>query len=325
MARSPELSVVVVVLAGPRALARCLSALEGQTRSAAPEVVVPHDETLTSVSELRSRFTRVRFEAAEGRRSYAELRALGFRRAKGRVVAVTEDHCAPDPDWCDRLLAHHADGHDVVGGRVERAVGEGVGASSRLDWAIYLTDFHRYMGPVDAGSTLYLTDCNVSYRREALEGIAALWERAFHETTVNWALHDDGRSLHLAEDVVVRQHRHLSPGYALHERFAFGRLFASTRASRIGRGARLAYAAASALLPALLTARVVRAVLGKRRHVRRLISCLPHLTLANTVWAAGELVGYCTARSGTLPLPPDLGGRDDARDHDGAAGARERA
>lgn len=325
MARRPDLSVVIVVLSGPRALDGCLSALTGQVGVPRPEIVVPHDEELTGTRALRNRYPDVRFVAASGRRSYAELRSLGCRSASGRVVAVTEDHCTPDPDWCERLLAHHASGHDVVGGRVERAESNGAGPSSALDWAVYVTDFHRYMGPVEPGASSYLTDCNVSYSREALESAATLWEEEFHETTVNWALEEAGRSLHLADDVVVRQHRHLPLAYALSERFAFGRLFASTRVRRLGLPGRMLYAGASALLPGLLTARVLAVVSRKGRHVGRTLRSLPHLVLINTIWAAGEFVGYVTGRSDDLPIPPGFGGSDDPWSEEGAGVAGDPA
>src|SRR5687768_14532459 len=67
--------------------------------------------------------------------SVYRLRALGAARARGEVVAFTEDHCQVSPDWCQRVVAAHRDAPDAVaiGGVVEN------GATGSLrDWAHFL-------------------------------------------------------------------------------------------------------------------------------------------------------------------------------------------
>ena len=111
----PELSVVVVVLAGGPHLARCLEVLgrqapmESRQPGAPPvEVIVPHDESLLELDSLRQRFPEVRFLYCAGRRTYAELRAAGVRAARGRLVAITEDQSIPPEQWCANIVAAHA-------------------------------------------------------------------------------------------------------------------------------------------------------------------------------------------------------------------------
>jgi hypothetical protein len=48
----------------------------------------------------------------------------------------------------------------------------------------------------------------------------------------------------------------------------------------------------SLALPPLLMVRISRQVLGKRRHVGKLIASLPLLAVFTTSWAAGEIAGY---------------------------------
>lgn len=86
----------------------------------------------------------------------------------------------------------------AVGGSVDKK-----DSDTTLNWAIYLSDFSRYMSPVNEGVSEYLTDCNVAYKREALEEIAHLWKDEFHETTVNWTLRDQGKILHMSPKVMV--------------------------------------------------------------------------------------------------------------------------
>ncbi len=295
-AQRPTLSVVVVILAGREYLVRCLGALERQQGITPLEILVPHDDTLLDVPALQAQFPAVRYVRMQGTHTYAELRSLGFRETKGDLIALTEDHCSPDPDWCATIVALHEGPAAAVGGSVDKS-----GADTSLNWAIYLSDFGRYMNPVPEGPAGYLTDCNVSYKRSAIAPISALWAEQFHETTVNWTLLSQGHTLLLSPRVIVRQQRSLTWKYALTERYQFGRLFASTRVAKAGLGRRLAYSGASILLPAVLIGRVVKNVAQKRRAIGAFLQSLPAILLLNAFWASGEFVGYVTGSAGTAP------------------------
>src|SRR6185369_8332991 len=193
VAATETVSVVVVMLAGREYLVRCLRALQRQSPLEPAEIIMPHDDTLKDLAPLRNEFPNVRFVRMPGFHSYAELRSLGFREARGDIIALTEDHCSPDPDWCATIAELHRGDFAAVGGSVDKS-----GKDTTLNWAIYLSDFGRYMNPVPEGPAGYLTDCNVSYKRSVLEPISALWAKEFHETTVNWELLRQGRTLHLS-------------------------------------------------------------------------------------------------------------------------------
>jgi hypothetical protein len=278
--------VVVVMLGGRDYLPRCLDALHRQAGVTRPEIIVPHDDSAGDLAPLRRRYPDVQFVPVEGRRTYAELRAVGFHRARGRIIGLTEDHCSPDPDWCQQILTLHEAPHAAVGGAVDK------GPDGILNWAIYLCDFSRYMSPVVEGPSEYLTDCNVAYKRQALEPLAPLWDTEFHETTINWTLAGRGESLWLSPRVVVRQQRSLTLGAALSERYRFGRLFARTRVAATPWIKRPLYAAGAIVLPVVFMARVARHVVDKRRARDRFVLALPAIALLNTVWGLGELVGY---------------------------------
>ena len=287
------LSVIVVILAGREYLIRCLHALGRQAPVVPREIIVPYDDGLRDVQALHSEFPEVRFVRLPGLHTYAQLRSLGFREASGEIIALTEDHCSPEPNWCATIAELHGQTVAAVGGSVDKS-----GYDTALNWAIYLSDFGRYMNPVPDGPAGYLTDCNVSYKRAVLEPIRKLWSEEFHETTVNWELLGQGKKLLLSPRVVVRQQRSLTWSYALRERYSFGRLFASTRVAHVDQGRRLVYAGASFLLPAVLIGRVLKNVAAKRRELGAFARALPAILLVNLVWAAGEFVGYLTGSAG---------------------------
>jgi Glycosyl transferase family 2 len=315
--KEPALSVVVALISGRRAdLERCLDSLCAQARRNAEtfptEILVPYDDPVAEVTELAGRFPEARFLRAEGldtraaragasREHHDTLRTIGLRAARGRVVALTEDHAVASDTWCAdmlRLLDEHPE-VAALGGAVECR------SARLLNQAVYYCDFGRYQNPLPAGPAAYVSDSNVAYRRAALEAVRDAWADDYHETIVHWALVAQGHELWLHPGSVVWQQRgDLTPGLALRERFVWGRSFAGTRVAAAPFARRMAYAAASLLLPALLTLRLARGVVARRRTLGRFAACLPWIVALETVWAAGELCGYLTrdpgcARTGT--------------------------
>jgi len=290
--------VVVVTLVDADHLARCLEAVEKQTTLARFETIVPCDKTLGDISSLQHRFPQVIFMPLTGQRTYAELRAAGAHRTCGRLLAVTEDHCLPDADWIQSIIDAHADPHVAIGGVVIKN-----GSDTSLNWAVYFLDYLRYMPPVEAHETQELTDLNVSYKMQALREVAAAWETEFHEPIVHAALEQAGGKLLLSPAIAVHQRRQLTAVHALRDRYAFGRLFGSTRAASASVGKRLAYALLAPALPLLLIGRLARHIAHKKRLAGEFIRALPAIFLLASAWALGEFAGYLTGKSGAALMP----------------------
>jgi hypothetical protein len=293
-----SLSAVVVILGGRSYLPRCLDALTQQAGVQGIEIIVPCDERIIDVPQLQKQYPAVRFMPVEGRQSYARLRALGVKQAREAIVALTEDHCTPRPDWAAQILKSHAASYAAVGGAVEKKEPD-----TALNWAFYMADYARYMNPVPEGRSKHLTDCNVSYKQKALHAIADLWATEFHEPTVHGALLERGETLWISPHIVVQQQRSVRFGDAVRDRFAFGRLFGSERAAAASAIRRLAYAGFALFLPPLLVGRVARHIIRKHRHAGAFLRSLPAQLLLAAVWSWGELAGYLTGRPGAFFLP----------------------
>jgi hypothetical protein len=302
---SSTLSVCVIQFTSRAHLARCLESLAEQ-RDVTPDVIVPHDDTLTEPAQLRARFPHFTFLPFAGKRTPAALRAAATVAARGDVIAFLEDHCVPADDWAARLLAAHAASHVAVGGAVDKGFLPGRRSDTALNWAVYMTDYSRYMNPQPGGPAVSLTDCNVSYKRAALEAIRTTWEHEFHENIVNGLLAEQGGTLWLAPEVIVYEQRTLTLRDALRDRYSFGRLFASTRVEGVPITKRLLYGAGALVMPPVLIARVARNLMQRRRHRAQLLRALPALTIVTCTWMLGEAVGYITgapsARLRTAPL-----------------------
>jgi len=311
-AGQPVLSVVVAIVCDTLRhrqdtayLEGTLEALAGQVDPPAMEVLIPYHSGISGIERLQSRFPHFRWLPIPALRTYAarrpgrehheELRTLGIAAARGRIVALTEDHGRPDPDWCANLVKAYARGYDGVGGAIEN------GIDRLLNWAVYFCDFGAYQNPVRAGETAMISDANASYKREALEQIREIWRDGFHQVLVNEAIRKGGGRLGIFPDIVVRQYRQgLKFGEALAERYVWGRSFAAGRCRWIGRGERILRAVLAPLLPGVLTARMAAAVLRKGRLRRQFAAALPLILLLEVSWSLGELAGYVSGASSEL-------------------------
>jgi len=301
----PRLSVVVTIVDGGEALRECLVALAAQASPPSLEVIVPYDASVASIEELRVQFPEARFVAlgevvtdrplrspAGQHELYDRRRAVGLAETRGEIVCIIEDRGVPERDWAAKVSRLHADlPYAVIGGAVE------CGVDARLNWAVYFCDYGRYQLPLTAGPRAYVTDVNISYKREPLMRLRPLWQERYHETTVHWQLEREGETLYLTPELVVWQRRRgLSVRSLLRERLEWGRLFAYTRAREQSVPSRLAHAALAPLLPILLLLRHTRMQAQKRARLRRFLSVSPQVALFLSAWSLGELLGYLSGR-----------------------------
>ncbi len=302
MAKKLSLSIIVTVVSGKAALRRCLESLAPQIDPAETEVIVPYDQWAAEVGGLAQEFPQVHFHfyddlglassssvPALAHRLYDRRRAVGLSLARGRIIAMTEDHAVPADDWVRRIIAAHAQSYAVIGGAID--IDNAI--DHPLNRALYYCDFGRYGSPLTSGEAEYVSDVNVSYKREALDAICDVWREAYHETTVHWALRSRGEVLYLDPRLAVYQHRPaITWRQAYRERIEWGRVFAETRVVAISFGRRLFYAVSAPALPALLLLRVWKQMLRQRLAPGRIIQTLPVAAVLLTGWALGELIGY---------------------------------
>jgi glycosyltransferase involved in cell wall biosynthesis len=151
-------------------LQRCLEAVARQDYPRSEyEVVVVDDargKTAAGVVErVASRYPGLAMRCLPGGgRGPATARNIGWRAARGEVIAFTDDDAYPaSEDWLARGVAHFDDASvNAVGGAV-------VGPADTPP-----TDFQRNVKALEQGS--FLT-CNAFYRRRALEAVGGFDER----------------------------------------------------------------------------------------------------------------------------------------------------
>ncbi|MGQ0764497.1 MAG: glycosyltransferase [Gemmatimonadota bacterium] len=294
-----DLSVVVVRFAGGEYVKRALSALATQHGFDAYEVIVAHHSRDVPDSATRDAFPLVRWVSADST-DPAALRAAAVRAATGTIIACTEDHCVPDPDWCRRVVtAHQRSSASVIGGAIDK-----VTPDSAESWAVWLMDYSRYMPPLAPGPAVSCSDCNVSYKRDPLEREEHVWREVFRETEVHAAVTKNGERrevMLLDPSIVVLQGRTSDMTALARERFEHGRVYGAQIASGrtvIDRLGRAIVVPLAPLITLLRARRRMRAAGRAGEAPRRAWVLLPRLAF---YWTMGEVLGLVTGSPGRSP------------------------
>jgi hypothetical protein len=161
-----------------------------------------------------------------------------------------------------------------------------------VNWAVFFCEYAPYMRPVPEGETSDLPGNNIAYKRPHLLRHARVLDDGKWESWLNDRLRRDGIPIASTNAMVVRHIKPFRLGYFLRQRFHFARSYAGMRRTDQSWPRRLVYGFGSLVLPALLSARVTKTVLAKKRHLGRFAAAWPLVAVFLTVGAVGEMVGY---------------------------------
>lgn len=110
-----NITVVVPTYRRPIDLARCLGALQQQSRPANEVIVVVRD-TDTATGDFLRDCPAVPLQTATIKvPGVIAAMNLGLERSHGEIIAFTDDDAAPHPDWLERIERHYV-ANDRVGG-----------------------------------------------------------------------------------------------------------------------------------------------------------------------------------------------------------------
>lgn len=131
LTRTVQVSVVVPTRNGVDLLGRCVDALLDQTLPPADyEVIIIDDAPDYHTRQLVTMWSAraaalglsMRYVPNHGARGPAAARNMGWRLARGAIVAFTDDDTIPMPSWLSEALAVIDDRTDAVSGRIEMPV-----------------------------------------------------------------------------------------------------------------------------------------------------------------------------------------------------------
>lgn len=133
---TPPLSVVVPTKDPWPGLKDCLDALLDQVSETGAELIVVYGSGGGLPADEASPYRRVKLVRAPGE-SVFDLRVRGVDASRGDLLAVTEDHCVVNGDWCAEIIEAHRRHPDAaaIAGAIEN------GSTERfMDWANFLPE-----------------------------------------------------------------------------------------------------------------------------------------------------------------------------------------
>ncbi len=288
MSAAPELSVVLAT-DSYKTISKVVRKLSAQSASRSIELVIvaPSPEHADVQRRELAGFHGVKLVAARPF-PLASARAAGIRAAGAPLVAIGETHAYPEPGWAEALIEAHRGPWAAVGSAMVNA-----NPDSLISWASLFLDYGPWVELAEGGPADYVPVHNTCFKRSVLLGYGGgLDELLLMEQFLIQDLKESGHRLY-AESAARTAHLNISKPVAwLRERFYVGRSFASARAGPWGGPRRLAYAAASPLIPVVRFRRILPLLRDSRRTRGLVPRILPALLTALAVSAFGELCGY---------------------------------
>lgn len=174
------ISVMIPTYRRPQDLARCLLALEQQTRKVDQVIVVVRDrdnQTWAFLQEFHPQNFTLDTVTVTVPGVVAAMNA-GLEQIKGDIIAITDDDAAPHPDWLAKIEAYFLADSSIggVGGRDLQYVGTQLKPMGETEIVGRLQWFGRVIGNHHIGVGVarevdVLKGVNMAYRRSAIANL----------------------------------------------------------------------------------------------------------------------------------------------------------
>lgn len=294
---TPLLSVILATPAGYRTIRKTVSHLRSQTVCGLLELVLvaPSQALPDLETEELSGFARYQVVEIEKFQSIGQANAAGIRQATAPIVALAEDHCFPDPQWAENLIAAHKGPWAAVGPGVRNA-----NPNTAVSWADLFIGYGPWLTPAPSREAEFLPGHNTSYKREILLGYGDQLDAMMEaETVLHWDLREKGHRLHMESTASVAHTNFSLWSSWIPAQFYNGRLFAGARAREKPLPWRIMFALGSPLIPIVRLWRI-RAGLPSKDLKLRFLSCLHALMIGLAIDGMGQMVGYALGTGNAL-------------------------
>ncbi len=294
---TPLLSVILATPAGYRTIRKTVSHLRSQTARAFLELVIvaPSKELLNLEADQLSEFTRYQVVEIGQFHSIGQANAAGICQAVAPIVALAEDHCFPDPQWAERLIAAHQGPWAAVGPGVRNA-----NPNTAVSWADLFIGYGPWLTPSPSREAEFLPGHNTSYKREVLLGYADQLDPMMEaETVLHWDLREKGHRLYM-ESAASVAHTNFSLWTSwIPAQFYNGRLFAGARVRQKPLPWRMVFVLGSPFIPGVRLWRIWTGLPSKELKIR-FFACLHALIIGLAIDGVGQMIGYALGTGNAL-------------------------
>ncbi len=223
---------------------------------------------------------------------WQEGRIEGFLASSADIVAFSEEHAYPEPDWAEAILkAHRAGDWPIVGYGFRNANPESYFSRGGL-----IADYGRFILPVDSGVKSCTSGNNISFKRGFLvEAMREFGTYPFPDYLVQEYCAKRGMSMYVSAEAVTNHENYEELMGFMITNFYFCHVMAGNRA-RFGKwsaGRRWLYAIGTlfAATP-LKTWRLAASLKGRPGLWAEFIKTLPVTILTYVASSIGESIGY---------------------------------
>jgi hypothetical protein len=299
----PDMSVILITPDRYETIRRVVQALGQQTVMEKLEIVIvgPSREQLKVPESDFERFAGYQVLEVKDMTSTSLARAEGIKAARGSVIAMTEDHCFPAPEWAEALIDRHKEQWTGVG-----TVFLNANPRTAVSWANFLIEYGDWADPVPPGPTNHIPGHNSSYKRDALlEYGSELGDVLEAESPMQWDMMNRGHAFCM-EPRAKMFHQNFSVfGGSIPLRFNGGRLFAANRAHGWSFMRRLSYCLLSPLIPLVRVGRILQAAnrVGQSKLALRVF---PTLCIMLVFDGLGEMLGYIAGSGSAMQRLSDM-------------------
>ncbi len=180
----PAAAVIVLAYNAGAFIRRSLGSLRRQTFAEPFEIIVVWSGDFETPAVVRREFPEVRVVGRPQRLLTGAARNLGLAHTGAEIVAFLAADCEAAPDWLERRVAAHREGHDLVGGAVVWAQ-----PANALARASHLLEYNAFP-PGRPREVVQSPVYNLSFRRSVFDRCGRYDETlpCGEDTALIWAL-----------------------------------------------------------------------------------------------------------------------------------------
>jgi GT2 family glycosyltransferase len=283
MSGALKASIVIPAYRSHDTIAESLASIEAQRFQHFEVIVVDSSPDDRSGRIVRKSFPQFHYFRETSRLLPHQARNYGVGRSTGEVLVFTDPDCVAEPDWLERLIAHHSSGHEVVGGSMRSSPG----------WwnrSVTLTKYPWWDPESPGGVRSEIPTGNFSVSRAVWNRVGGFrGEYLAGDSEICWRIRSAGHEIWFDPRAIVTHLDHLTFGPFSRERLYRGRDFGKTRVRTQGwrRGRCLAYLVAAPALPFVMTTRSAQYA-RRGNYVGRWLPTAPMQFVGNSLWCLGE-------------------------------------
>jgi GT2 family glycosyltransferase len=281
-----------VILATPdryQTIRKTVSHLRAQTACSQLELVIvaPSKQSLDFYEEDVIGFAAYQIVEIGKFHSIGKANAAGIHQATGSIIALAEDHCFPDPQWAEHLIAAHQGPWAAVGPGVRNA-----NPNTPVSWADLFIGYGPWLTPAPSREMEFLPGHNTSYKRDILlkygEQLDPMMEA---ETVLHWDLREKGYRLYMESNATAAHTNFSLWSSWIPAQFYNGRLFAGARSRQKPLWWRLVFVLGSPLIPVVRLWRIWKGLTSTELQLK-FVGCLHALIMGLALDGVGQMIGY---------------------------------